>query len=42
MMKATHNATLKEVPERFEIIGVNLTAHVLALTVADGFMREVL
>lgn len=42
MVKAAHDAALEEAPERFEIIRMNLAAHILALTVPDRFMRKVL
>ncbi len=42
MVEASHNATLEEAPERFEIVGVNLAAHIFALSVSDGLVREIL
>src|SRR5690349_19466582 len=41
MVEAAHDTALEERPERFEIVGVNLAANVLASTMADGFMWEV-
>jgi hypothetical protein len=42
MMEAPHHATLEETPKRFEIVGMNLSPYILASTVADGFVREIL
>ena len=40
VMEAAHDAALEQSPETFEIVGMNNTVHVLALTVTDGFMRH--
>jgi hypothetical protein len=42
MMKAAHNTALEEAPKRFQIVGVNFATNVLALTVTDRFVREIL
>lgn len=34
VIKAAHDATLEQAPERLDVIGMDLTAHVFALTVA--------
>jgi len=41
MMEAAHNATLEQRPERFEVVRVDLAAHILARAVLDGFVRNV-
>jgi hypothetical protein len=40
VMKAAHDAALQERPKAFDIVGVDLAAHVLALPVADYFVRH--
>lgn len=39
-MKASHDPALQQTPERLDVVGVHLAAHVLAFAVAYGFMRE--
>jgi hypothetical protein len=39
MMKAPHNSALEQGPERFQIVGMDLAAYVLARAMANSFMR---
>jgi hypothetical protein len=38
VVEAAHDPALQERPERFDVVGMNLTAHVFALRVRDGFV----
>ena len=42
MMKAAHNATLEERPERFEVVCVNLPANIFALAVVHSLVWKIL
>src|SRR5262245_15831090 len=42
MVKATHNPALQERPERVNVLGVNLTAHVFASAMPHGVVLVVL
>lgn len=39
VVEAAHDATLKERPKRFKIVGMHFAAHVLACAMADRFVR---
>jgi hypothetical protein len=39
-MELSHNTALQQTPERFDIVGVDLTAHILALSMRNGFMPD--
>src|SRR5437773_4832526 len=42
LVVGAHHAALQERPERLDVVGVDVAAHVLARTVVDGLVRHVL
>src|SRR2546430_1601017 len=40
IVKGSHDATLQQTPKAFQIIRVNLAAHVFAAIMVDGLMRK--
>ena len=39
VVKRTHNSALEERPKRIEVLGMNFSAHILAFSMVNGFVR---